>query len=240
MNLLIDQGNTSIKLALSENQLIRSKKSYTQLSVSEVEVFLKDCKIDQAILSSVGNRIKLPSILMELVDVDLNIDTLLPFKINYSTPDTLGNDRRALVAGSMVECSSKNRLIIDLGSCITYDFIDDSNTYQGGIISPGLRMRSRAMNTFTSNLPEVEPNEPKDIIGRSTEECMQLGLNLAIFKELEGIIESYEKRYPDLICLLTGGDYFHFGSLVKNSIFAAPDLLLNGLNHILEYNVKTQ
>src|SRR5690606_36722415 len=127
---------------------------------------------------------------------------------------------------------------IDAGTCITFDFVDKEGFYHGGGISPGLHMRYKALHTFTARLPEVTHKTPVPLTGRSTTESIRSGVSGGVKREVAATIEVYQDRYPSLITIITGGDMLLFEDLVKNSIFAAPDFLLNGLNDILEYNAE--
>ncbi|MDZ7847381.1 MAG: type III pantothenate kinase [Owenweeksia sp.] len=159
----------------------------------------------------------------------------LPFKLKYKTPETLGLDRIALAAAAAHDYPGKNCLVIDAGTCLTYDFIDRERNYHGGAIAPGLKMRYQALHHFTARLPLVAHRAEVELIGDSTETSIQAGVAGGIFYEVKATIEAYQMRYPGLITVLTGGDYAAFEGLSKNGIFAAPEFLLHGLNNILEY-----
>ena len=123
-----------------------------------------------------------------------------------------------------------------MGSCITYDMITDNTEYLGGAISPGFQMRYKAMHQQTANLPLLTPNEPVSLIGASTEAGMHSGVINGLVAELDGVIEQYQQRFSHLTVILTGGDSHFFAKLLKNSIFAHSKFMLEGLNHLLEYN----
>ena len=162
--------------------------------------------------------------------------TKVPFKNLYATPQTLGVDRIALVAAAAITFPKKNILVIDAGSCVTYDFLSDQNEYLGGVISPGLRMRFKAMHTFTVGLPLLTLEIPKKDIGDSTSKAMQVGAFLGLVNEIDGFITSYSENYADLTVILTGGDAEILRDRLKNDIFANSNFLLEGLHYILEYN----
>ena len=194
--------------------------------------------LNKAIVSSVG-RLKAN----QLIDVNsdfnlivLNSETRLPFTNLYKTPKTLGVDRLALVAASIKQFSKKNVLVIDAGTCVTYDFITSKNDYLGGSISPGIRLRYQSLNNLTANLPLLETNKPKSIVGNTTESAIHSGVVYGIIKEIDGVIDEYRLKYPDLTIILTGGDAKFLSDQLKNSIFANSDFLLEGLNYILEFN----
>ena len=242
MNLIVDVGNTFVKFAVYKNGNLKLKISF-ELSEFEKQYKLlkKDFpKLKSAIISSVGRLSKKQ---IEIIGDDLKVLELsskikLPFKNLYKTPKTLGVDRMALVSASVKEFPDKNILIIDAGTCITYDFITEENTYLGGAISPGIRLRYKTLNNLTANLPLLETDLPKTIIGDSTEASIHSGVVFGVVKEIDGVIEQYIEEYPDLTVILTGGDAKFLSNQLKNSIFANSNFLLEGLNYILDYNSK--
>ena len=129
-------------------------------------------------------------------------------------------------------------LIVDIGTCMTFDFVDANTIYRGGAISPGIQMRLKALNEFTGNLPLVALQEPKDLIGRNTKESILSGVVNGMLKELDGIIDAYKFRYPGMKIILTGGDLTLFDKKLKNSIFADADVLLKGMYFILKQNAN--
>jgi type III pantothenate kinase len=185
----------------------------------------------------------IPSWLQELVSkhiplIILNAETPLPIKLNYLTPKTLGADRIAAVVGAHSLHPQKNILVIETGTCITYDFIDADGIYQGGGISPGIHLRFSALHNFTEKLPLVTAIGDAALIGKSTESSIQSGVINGIIAELQGIISSYESNYENLTVILSGGDLEYFDKNLKNNIFAVPNIVLTGLNIILELNDK--
>ena len=142
----------------------------------------------------------------------------------------------ALVCASVRQFSDKNVLIIDAGTCITYDFINTDNEYLGGAISPGIRVRYKSLNNLTANLPLLESEMPKSIIGESTDESIHSGVIYGILNEIDGVIESYKLKFSDLTVILTGGDAKFLSKQLKSSIFANSNFLLEGLNFILQFN----
>ncbi len=168
----------------------------------------------------------------------LDHQTPLPVSIDYRTPHTLGVDRIASVAGASFLHKNLNCLVIDLGTCITYDFIDETGTYRGGGISPGVEMRLKAMHKFTSRLPVVAARGNPELIGKTTKECMLSGAINGTVAELQGIINQYKQFFSELTIIFCGGDAFFFESKIKDDIFAIPNLVLIGLNQILRYNLN--
>ncbi len=241
MNLIIDVGNTYIKLAVySKNKLIKRLSANQDEFEKSIQDIFKSYTIDKGIVSSVGrlpksaiNALKKSTALLEL-----NHNTKVPFKNLYATPKTLGVDRIALVSASVEQFPKNNVLIIDAGSCITYDFVNSKNEYLGGAISPGIRLRYKALHNFTANLPLLAKRQPKILIGNSTKTSIHSGVVFGIIKEIEGIVNEYETKYSDLTVILTGGDAKFLSKRLKSSIFANSNFLLEGLNYILEYNSK--
>lgn len=240
MNLIVDIGNTLVKYAVfDKGKLLIDQSSESGLFVSKVkELFEVYPKIDHAILSAVGDLQKKQFEILSLfckVHV-LTSDSKVPFKNRYGTPQTLGVDRIALATAAYYHNPKGSTLVIDMGTCITYDLVNEKGEYLGGAISPGLQMRYRAMHQQTSKLPLLEAEWQNDFIGHSTESSMHSGVILGISHELDGTIEQYKNRYQHLTVILTGGDSHFFAKRLKNSIFANSKFLLEGLNYLLEYN----
>ena len=242
MNLVIDIGNTLIKYAVFENStLVFNQSSESQLFLSNVkEIFEKFPKIDHAIISSVG---PLEHKEMDVVSLFCKVhvlshDSKVPFKNSYATPRTLGMDRVALATAAFYKNPRGNTLVVDAGTCITYDMVNDAGEYVGGAISPGIRMRYKAMGNQTAALPTLEPDEILDFIGNSTETSMHSGVINGVTQEIDGVIGQYRSRFQDLTVILTGGDFHFFAKRLKNTIFANSKFLLEGLNYLLEYNKR--
>ncbi len=241
MNLVIDVGNTRVKVALyKETTLCYETVFLKRRIISELKKIKKEFIIDNAIISSVAS---LSKILINKIKnlfplLQLDYKTKIPFKNNYKTPETLGVDRIALVAAAVESYSNKNVLVIDAGTCITYDFVDDNGIYSGGAIAPGVQMRYKALNTFTANLPLLKSDYPNNLIGNSTKNAIHSGVVYGLLFEIEGIITRYEQQNENLTVVLTGGDTNFLAKRLKNGIFANPNFLLEGLNIILNYNLK--
>jgi type III pantothenate kinase len=222
-----------------EDTIVKTKiVSNKKLDESLVIIFDK-FKIKHAIVSSVVKLLdKTVTYLSSKIEtIVLNSKTEVPFNNLYKTPKTLGVDRIALVSAAKKMYLNKNVLVIDAGTCITYDFISDESDYFGGAISPGLHMRYDAMHHFTANLPKLSP-KANIVLGDSTENAMHQGVVNGLVLEIDGIINQYLSKYNNLTIVLTGGDTNFLAKLLKSSIFANPNFLLEGLNHILNYNIK--
>lgn len=239
MNLAIDVGNTLIKLAIFDSGELKLKKVFPKENLFEVLDSIEKTysDIQHVIAASVAklsdeqtNRLKHANLL------SLTSQTPVPFENRYGSPETLGVDRMALVAASAVQFPNQNSLIIDAGTCITYDFINSDNEYLGGGISPGILMRYKAVNQYTSNLPLLEPKIIESYIGNTTANSLHSGILQGACHEIAGFIASYKEDFPSLTVILTGGDAHFLRDSLKNDIFANPNFLLEGLNHILEYN----
>ena len=242
MNLIIDVGNTYVKLAVFQEHELFEKR------VAKHEDFLKEVNrildkypiISNGILSSVGklNKEDVHIVASTINLLILNSEIKLPFKNLYKTPKTLGVDRIALVSASVQQFSNVNALIIDAGTCITYDFINAQNEYFGGAISPGIRLRYQSLHNLTANLPLLESEQPESLTGNTTDSSIHSGVVFGVLKEIDGVIDEYKEKYSDLTVILTGGDTNFLSKQLKNGIFANSNFLLEGLNFILEYNTQ--
>lgn len=236
MNIVIDCGNTRIKAATFLRDQLENKYLFNK--TEDLKSFLEVHSFASSIVSSVSfpaNEIAM-WIRSEKTFV-LTSSLPLPITIHYKTPSTLGVDRIASVCGARALFPKSDCLVIDAGTCVNYDFVDDSGNYLGGAISPGVSMRFEAMHTFTKRLPLVTAS-PEKIIGDSTESCLRSGVMNGILMEVEGFISNYRLKYPELRVILCGGDSTFFENNLKPPIFAAPDLVLSGLNRILLHNAS--
>ncbi|WP_044402354.1 type III pantothenate kinase [Lacinutrix sp. Hel_I_90] len=240
MNLIVDVGNSFTKLAVFEqSSMLLKVRIETEDCVKEIKKLQNIYEnFEFAIVSSVG---KLDETAINFLKKAFQLqilthETNLPFKNLYATPKTLGIDRMALVCAAVKQFPDRNVLIIDAGTCITFDFITAENEYLGGAISPGIRMRYKAMHNQTANLPLLDTGIPNHIIGNSTATSMHSGVFYGVISEIDGNIERYLEKYSDLTVILTGGDTKMLSKQFKSSIFADSDFLLKGLNFILQYN----
>jgi type III pantothenate kinase len=170
--------------------------------------------------------------------IELDHQTPVPIVNRYQSPETLGKDRLAVVVAAAGLYPAKSCLVIDAGTCITYDIIDQDKNYFGGSISPGMQLRFKALNTFTSRLPLVPHGNFEGLTGTTTGESIQSGVINGIVAEIDGIIDQYKVNFPGLMILVTGGDMNFFAKKLKSNIFAVPNLVLIGLNEILKYNFE--
>ncbi len=237
MNLAVDYGNSSAKVAIFDQQQLVEKKTFAV--ADDLQAFLQNSPAENFIISSVTMDAETVAGWSNAKNKFILSHALpLPIKILYATPTTLGVDRIAGSCGAIQLFPGRNTLVIDAGTCITYDFTDSSGQYYGGSISPGLKMRFQAVHTFTARLPLVNPAGNPDLVGNSTETSIQSGVVNGTVAELDGIIARYKGKYPDLQVILCGGDGPFFENMLKASIFASPDLVLIGLNRVLIHNVR--
>ncbi|MGK7392834.1 MAG: type III pantothenate kinase [Candidatus Cyclobacteriaceae bacterium M2_1C_046] len=238
MNLAIDIGNTKIKTGWFEGEKLQAKQE--NISVDELKHLINAKNPSFVIGSSTARELFEDEDWKKNNFLSVSSKLKLPFYLKYKTPETLGADRLAAVAGGQKLFPGRNILVIDAGTCITYDFLDEKNNYMGGAISPGAGMRFKAMNHFTARLPQINiPSDFPDPIGNSTASCMESGVMNGIFFEIQNFIRSYTPNGGKIQVIITGGDAKHFDKKFKGHIFAAPDLVLVGLNVILQYNVES-
>ena len=238
MNLCIDIGNTNAKAGIFDDDVLIEVR--TNLLDRHIIRILKEYKPDHVLISSVRKGVgKVVQKSSKITDtLVFSHKTPVPFNNQYHTPETLGLDRMASVAGANGLYSAKNSLVVDIGTCITYDLIDKSGTYHGGGISPGVEMKLKAMHKFTSKLPNIAFKGTAELMGKTTKECMLSGVMHGTVCELEGIIYRYRQFFEDLNIIFCGGGAKFFESKIKEPIFAIPNLVLIGLNRILRYNLN--
>jgi type III pantothenate kinase len=237
MNVVIDHGNSAAKIGIFDNHVLR--KQYNVKNLQDLTAVLENYYGSNVIISSVSEfRYEGfgPGTFNKVIN--LSSKTPLPIRNGYQSPETLGMDRIAAACGAWQLFPEKDSLVIDAGSCITYELVNSGGTYLGGGISPGLMMRFRAMHTFTAKLPLVTPVDSPDLTGSTTTACMQSGVIWGMVEEINGIITRYREKYPDLQVILCGGDVPFFENKLKASIFASPEIVLIGLNSILSHNAN--
>ena len=241
MNLIIDAGNTFVKIAVFQGTDLVSDESFQKEFI--LEKIKKNLRIYPAINNAITSSVTklsdetqdyLTSVSIKVIK--LTHKTNVPFQNAYTTPETLGVDRIALTAAAVCEYPNENVLVIDAGTCITYDFKTANEVYLGGGISPGIRLRYKSLNLLTTNLPLLEPSLPENQIGNSTETAIHSGVMLGVIAEIDGIIDTYKEQFEHLTVILTGGDANFLAKTLKNTIFANSKFLLQGLNYVLEYN----
>jgi len=240
MKFVVDIGNTRIKSAVFDGNNIIQKASSFEITPDLFKELFSNYSIKSCILSSVRKDI---STITDFLSINTSLSVLgdatkLPFKNKYSTPKTLGHDRIAGIAAASIIFPGKNVLVIDAGTSLTFDFINSNNEYLGGAISPGLTMRFNALNKLTGKLPLIEFDDTTlpELIGNSTKNSILSGVVHGFIKEIEGIINEYKSLNNQLEIIVTGGDHKYFDKLLKYKTFAAPNLVLEGLKGILDFN----
>jgi type III pantothenate kinase len=240
MLLVIDMGNTQIKAAVFEQNTLLKKEiiAYEDWQISLKKVIKKFSEISILVVASVG---KLEKSDFLTLDSGLNVyfitrDSKFPFNNLYASPSTLGIDRMILASGAVLQFPKKNRLVIDAGTCITYDFIDSNDNYLGGAISPGIRLRYDSLHNYTAKLPLLKKEKPVEIVGNSTLQSIHSGVINGVSFEIEGFINSVLDKNDNFIIILTGGDAVFLAERLKNTIFANPNFLLESLNQTFQYN----
>jgi type III pantothenate kinase len=242
MILAVDVGNTRIKAAVFEDSTLLESFVFlkTALQKSIQNILEKYKNTTHIVVASVSDVEKQAFIDFETI---VNIHFVsktdpFPFVNGYETPQTLGIDRMVLAAGATLQYPNQNRLVIDAGTCITYDFIDENDNYLGGAISPGLRLRYESLHHFTAKLPLLTAESPKRFIGKSTAESIHSGVVNGLVFEIDGYIEEIMGQYSKFIIILTGGDTVFLAKRLKNTIFANSNFLLESLNQTFQYKIK--
>jgi len=241
MNLCIDQGNSRTKIGIFNHDVLVEFAIFDMFGLPEISELFTQFKIKACILSSVVTENE--QFLLNLRDRCPNLIVLshlthVPIQNSYSTPETLGKDRLAAVIGASFLKPNTDILVIDAGTAITYDFIDSKSVYRGGNIAPGLDMRLRSLHEFTQKLPLVQAQVESPELGNDTQSALISGALYGIVYEIDGYINTLKIKYPQLSVFLTGGSTFYFDTKLKNAIFAERNLVLIGLNRILQYNVQ--
>jgi type III pantothenate kinase len=238
VNLVLDMGNTRSKVAVFEGNQLKGQWVFDPTNLNQLDELLETYQPTASIMSSVGEphdsiktRLKQHTCFFELTH-----QLPLPFTNLYQSPETLGMDRIAGVAGALHFFKSTNCLVIDMGTCVTYDFMGADKKYWGGAIAPGLNMRLIAMSQFTKRLPLVPFEMPESFIGNTTQSAMLSGVYYGLLGEINQMIERYDEQFGSIKVMICGGDAPLFDKHTKKSIFAAPDLVLYGLNKLLQYN----
>jgi len=241
MVLAVDVGNTRIKASVFEGSTTLEnfvfEKNELEKNIEKILKKIQNCS--DLIVASVGSVEKQSFLTFEnQVRIHfLTHEDVFPFTNKYATPKTLGIDRMVLAAGATLQFPKQNRLVIDAGTCITYDFIDENDNYLGGAISPGLRLRYEALHNFTAKLPLLTLEGPESYIGNSTKEAIHSGIVNGLVYEIDGFIDEYQENFANFIIILTGGDADFLAKRLKNTIFANSNFLLESLNQTFQYKI---
>ncbi len=241
MNLVIDIGNTIAKIAVFENEEVIEVIRGSNHSLDCLAMLCNKYPIKRGIIASVialSDTIRRQLSKLDFPILELTYQTPVPIQNMYKSPKTLGMDRLAAVVGANYLLPDKNLLVIDAGTAVTYEFIDKDGRYWGGNISPGIYTRFKALSACCDQLPLIEKKGELPDFGYDTTTAIRSGVIKGMQFEIAGYIRQMQKKYPDLLVFLTGGDKFSFDSNLKSIIFADRFLVLKGLNRILDYNVK--
>ena len=239
MNLVVDIGNNYFKLGIFENSnLIYTFSDKNSEINNEIEIVLTKYKnVSYAIISNVSSLSVFEVFKkFEIKVLKLDSTLALPFILNYKSPETLGNDRLALAAAASTLYPHSNKLIIDVGTCITIDFVDYDNNFFGGSISPGLEMRYKSLNNYTANLPLLKIGDDYNFPGDSTNSSIHAGVIGGVCNEIMGFITKIDSKHDNIEVILTGGNAKFLSKRLKITIFANQNFILEGLNCILNLN----
>jgi type III pantothenate kinase len=241
LKLIIDIGNTRIKAAVFDKKELLHSFIFQNTPELLNSGIIEKYNITDCIIGTVVNEAEMfADELKKRTNVLVfNSGISIPIKNLYKTAHTLGSDRLAAAIGANAIARNQDLLVIDAGTCVKYNFVNAANEYIGGGISPGLQMRFKALNTFTSRLPLLQPDENfEQLIGTNSNESILSGVQEGIINEVDGFTNQYRQRFNNLKVFLTGGDTDFFAKRLKNRIFADQNLILKGLNEILEHNIK--
>lgn len=239
LNLCIDWGNSDVKAGLfRKGKLEESFRFSANEAHNRLIDILDTHNPDYGIICSVSSAsAEVEERLTGSAKRFIKMDNRTPTPVmNAYSSDSVGMDRLAMAVGAHHEHPAKNNLVVCLGTCITYNFVQNTRTFRGGAISPGLKMRLRAMHEFTDKLPQVSLDGETLLLGYDTDTCMRSGAVYGIISEIDGMVNEFAAKYQDFNAVLTGGDMQYFEGKLKCEIFADPDIILKGLNIILKHN----
>lgn len=243
MNLVVDIGNTLLKLAVFDDGRLVAQQCVGELREETFAGLLGGARAARAVVAS--TRGEAPAIVEAVrrhTDYLLEFTPATPVPIGnaYLTPATLGRDRLAAAVGAATLYPGRNALIVDFGTAVTLDFVSADGVFRGGCISPGMAMRFRALHEYTAALPLCDATDSAELLGRTTDEAVRLGVMNSLAFEIEGYIARMQGEIADLCVIFTGGDTNFFAKRIKNTIFANCNLVFWGLNRILEYNASEE
>ena len=239
MNLVVDIGNTLVKLAVFDDGRLVAQHCVERLLPSMLDELLGGCRAAKAVVASTrGEADDVVETVRPFADYLLEFTSQTPVPIDsvYRTPETLGRDRLAAAVGAAALCPGRDVLIVDFGTAVTIDLVTADGTFRGGCISPGMKTRFRGLHDYTAKLPLCGPTEDEQLQGLTTEEAIRLGVMNSLTFEIEGYIARMREKIDDLCVIFTGGDAKYFAKRIKNTIFANCNLVFCGLDRILEYN----
>lgn len=238
MNLLVDSGNTSAKVAVMEGEKVVREWRFDRFGESDADAIIAEYAPSKAIVaSSGGDGERICAMLEGRVDYLLRMSPLtpVPIGIDYDTPATLGTDRIAAAVGAVEMYGAEDMLIVDMGTAITFDSVE-GGVFRGGNISLGVGSRFRALHDYTAQLPMCGVAEIGDGLGRSTRTAIEQGVMRSVLYEIKGYADEFLQKNPQIRIIFCGGDAKCFVNRIKNAIFANCYMMYIGLNRILEYN----
>ncbi len=243
MNLVVDIGNTRVKLAVMEHGRCLAERSTERLLPAMLDELLAAYAVDRAIVSSTrGDAAEVVAMIRPHVRqcVEFTSSTPVPLANDYLTPETLGRDRLAAAVGAATLYPGRNVLVIDCGTAVTFDLVSADGRFCGGCISPGLRTRLRALHDYTASLPLCGITGDEELLGRSTREAVERGVMNSLVFEIEGYVSRMEGKIDGLCVIFTGGDAKYLAKRIKNTIFADRNLVFCGLDRILEFHASEE
>ncbi len=241
MNLIIDIGNSRVKVAVMDHHTVVEEDATDDYSPEVIKTLAQKYDISRSIVSSTrGAQSDVVESVRSIVGHSMLFDSSVrvPMAIQYSTPSSLGRDRLAAAVGAREMFGERDMLIVDFGTAITIDLVSRSGGFEGGAISPGVMLRFRALHDFTASLPLCDPTHRVVDVARSTTEAIESGVMNGVCYEIEGYISRFSQKYDELSIIFVGGDAKFFEKRIKNTIFVNRELLFRGLNRILDYNAE--
>ena len=237
MNLLIDIGNSLTKVAISNKKKIIKELKFKKFEVSDLINIISEYNITFSALSNVSKPANslVKTLKEKTVFFSFNKKIKLPFILNHEINE-VGHDRLALICAAKVDFPYDNVLVIDLGTCITYDIKSNDNIYNPGGISPGINMRIKSISNNAFNLFDTNLNYPKKLIADNTKTSLDIGVIGGVKFEIEGFIKQYQGLFDNLIVVITGGDSKFLSGKIKNTIFTNSNYIFKGLDYLIEYN----
>lgn len=235
---ILDLGNTRLKVALWQNKNLSEYKFFLRTNGGALLSWLSESNVKRCVILSTGSTSDswYQQIVRDYIVWIPSGDSHVPFQVEYETINTLGVDRLVAVVAANALFPNKNVLVVDAGTCLTYEYLDAKRGYLGGNISPGMQMRLKAMHTFTARLPLVESKLPQKEIGTSTETALQLGGIYGIIQEIKQYIAEFENNTDQNVVVLTGGDSSFLQDYLPSTVLIKPKLVLEGLAHLYDYN----
>jgi type III pantothenate kinase len=236
--LVIDAGNTSLKICLFTNAIPGAIQRIEYADNDRLNAIIEKYKEVDKVMTSVLSKDRTNEYSLKFENcLVVDHDTLLPIQLNYKTPDSLGIDRICNAVAIAEMQKGEKAVSVDIGTCIKFDFVDEQGIYQGGSISPGISLRYKSLNDYTDNLPLIDLTKSSSLNGRSTTECIHSGVINGINAEINELINRYH-QFGDLTFFVTGGDAQYFDIGGKNNIFVDENLTLKGLYQIYKFNAR--